>query len=212
MNEQAMNPLNQIAELLNSTNLLSPTKSSNFGKQEGIGNAIYDCSPYVLLYQQMQLEQNFYEGIAKQYCLCDIVSFPQAGAPQKLKTNESDCPKSRDSNQQYVTEIIESKKLEIKEAIKNMPLEKILIKANPKKKHSGPRSSKFRGVSLNGKKWQTLVMGPNKNAYRGRHVREQDAAKDYDRHSILRQGLCAKTNFNYTVKELFQIVSIENYF
>jgi hypothetical protein len=65
-----------------------------------------------------------------------------------------------------------------------------IIKANPKKGHKGPRSSKFRGVSLNGKKWQTLVMGPYKHAYRGRHEREIDAASDYDKNSILRQGLC----------------------
>ena len=102
----------------------------------------------------------------------------------------------RDANQQFVKEVIDNKKLEISEAIKDVSMDKIIIKANPKKKHKGPRSSKFRGVSLNGKKWQTLVMGPNKNAYRGRHSLEIEAARDYDRHSILRQGLCVSTITN----------------
>lgn len=113
----------------------------------------------------------------------------------------------RDSDQQHVKEVIESKKLEIQEAIKNASMDKIIIKANPKKKHKGPRSSKFRGVSLNGKKWQTLVMGPNKNAYRGRHAKEVDAAKDYDRHSILRQGLCVRNNKNFLLELQFSSIA-----
>ncbi|CAI2382599.1 unnamed protein product [Moneuplotes crassus] len=206
------NSLNQISEILNGGKSLSPNKTSIFGKQGDIGNAIYDCSPYFFLYQQIQQEQAIYEEMAKQYCLCDGLGYSHMNSPQKIQPCESDSQKSRDSNKQYVTEVIQAKKLEIKEAIGGLPLDKVIIKANPKKKHSGPRSSKFRGVSLNGKKWQTLVMGPNKNAYRGRHAREQDAAQDYDRHSILRQGLCAKTNFNYTVRELFEIISIVDYF
>jgi len=118
----------------------------------------------------------------------------------------------RDSNKQHVQDVIEIKKWEITDAVKNTSPDKVIIKANPKKKHKGPRSSKFRGVSLNGKKWQTLVMGPNKNAYRGRHSQEVDAAKDYDRHSILRQGLCAKTNFDYTASQLLEIISVWEYF
>jgi len=65
----------------------------------------------------------------------------------------------------------------------------VILKSCPKKCHKGPRSSQYRGVSLNGKKWQTLVMGFCKKAYKGRHQHEIDAAIDYDKHSVLSQGL-----------------------
>lgn len=92
-----------------------------------------------------------------------------------------------------VTQIIETKKQEIREAIRLAHSDdEVIIKRNPKKGHKGPRSSKFRGVSLNGKKWQTLVMGFCKKAYRGRHQYELEAAIDYDKHSILSQGLSVR--------------------
>lgn len=96
----------------------------------------------------------------------------------------------QDLDDQMVEQIILSKKQEVAEAISRcLSQDQIIIKRNPKKGHKGPRSSQYRGVSLNGKKWQTLVMGFCKKAYRGRHQYEIDAAKDYDRHSILSQGL-----------------------
>lgn len=95
-----------------------------------------------------------------------------------------------DQDDIMVEQIIQTKKQEIADAISRCLDEStIIIRKNPKKGHKGPRSSQFRGVSLNGKKWQTLVMGFCKKAYRGRHQYEIEAAKDYDRHSILSQGL-----------------------
>lgn len=93
-------------------------------------------------------------------------------------------------NNESTEEILCNRKQEVLRAISEAYSEdQILIKANPKKGHKGPRSSRFRGVSLNGKKWQTLVMGFKKKAYRGRHNTELEAAIDYDKNSVLSQGL-----------------------
>ena len=92
-------------------------------------------------------------------------------------------------------EILFNRKQEVLKAISQaFSDDQILIRATPKKEHRGPRSSKYRGVSLNGKKYQTLVMGFRKKAYRGRHNTEVEAAIDYDRNAILSQGLNVGSN------------------
>ena len=78
--------------------------------------------------------------------------------------------------------------------LKLVVMTKFYLKLALNKTHSGPRSSKYRGVSLNGKKYQTLVMGFKKKAYRGRHNTEMEAAMDYDKNAILSQGLHVSTN------------------
>ena len=103
-------------------------------------------------------------------------------------------------------EILTNRKQEVLRAVSDALNDfQILIKANPKKGHIGPRSSKFRGVSLNGKKWQTLVMGFKKKAYRGRHNTEIEAAVDYDKNSILSQGLNVSCIFPKTHLTLMNI-------
>ena len=87
----------------------------------------------------------------------------------------------------------------------------ILITSKPKNKSNkirkSNRHSRYRGVSLNGKKWQVMIMGPIKKKYFGGIPTEREAAVFYDKLSILTNGLAAKTNFNYRKSDLMQMMN-----
>ena len=92
----------------------------------------------------------------------------------------------------------------------------MLITAKPKqqshkKTRKSNRYSKYRGVSLNGKKWQVMVMGPTKKNYFGGVTCEEEAARLYDKFSIIQHGISAKTNFNYTKHELRGVLEEADY-
>ena len=86
----------------------------------------------------------------------------------------------------------------------------VLISAKPKNKSQkvrrSNRHSKYRGVSLNGKKWQVMIMGSIRKKYYGSIATETEAAIFYDKLSILTNGLGAKTNFNYRKSDLMRIL------
>lgn len=87
----------------------------------------------------------------------------------------------------------------------------VLITAKPKNRSTkirkSNRHSRFRGVSLNGKKWQVMIMGQIKKKYFGGISTEREAAIFYDKLSILTNGLAAKTNFNYRKCDLMRIMA-----
>ena len=89
--------------------------------------------------------------------------------------------------------------------------DQILIAAKPKNRSQkirrSNRHSRFRGVSLNGKKWQVMIMGPLTKKYFGGISSERDAAIFYDKLCILTNGLGAKTNFNYRKYDLSRMMS-----
>ena len=58
-------------------------------------------------------------------------------------------------------------------------------------------SSKYRGVSKNGNKWQVLIMINNKKYYLGSYLSEEMAARVYDIFAIKNRGIKARTNFIY---------------
>jgi hypothetical protein len=58
-------------------------------------------------------------------------------------------------------------------------------------------SSKYRGVSKNGNKWQVLIMINNKKCYIGSYISEEIAARVYDILAIKFRGINARTNFIY---------------
>ena len=68
------------------------------------------------------------------------------------------------------------------------------------------RSSKFRGVSKNGNKWQVFKMINKKNKYFGTYDSEEIAARVYDIVSLKNKGLKAKTNFKYNISEANKIL------
>jgi hypothetical protein len=82
----------------------------------------------------------------------------------------------------------------------------VIIAAKPKNRsqkiRKSNRHSRFRGVSLNGKKWQVMIMGPFSKKYFGGFSSERTAAVFYDKLCILTNGLGSKTNFNYRKRDL----------
>ena len=88
-----------------------------------------------------------------------------------------------------------------------------VINANVKKQtrnkaeREAYRGSQFRGVSVNGSKWQVFIIIKNKKYYAGQMDTEAEAAKLYDKLILLHCGLSAKTNFSYTAQQLKEIVT-----
>ena len=66
-------------------------------------------------------------------------------------------------------------------------------------------SSKYRGVSRNGNKWQVLSMVNYKKYYLGSYISEELAARIYDIHAIKMRGIKARTNFQYNNAQLKNI-------
>ena len=67
------------------------------------------------------------------------------------------------------------------------------------------RSSKYRGVSKNGIKWQVLIMINNKKYYLGNYDSEDLAARVYDIHALKSWGIKARTNFVYDDNQINKI-------
>ena len=91
--------------------------------------------------------------------------------------------------------------------------EEVVIRGQPKTLRRGSlydaedfRGSRFRGVSKNKEKWQVMVTLYHRKEYKGGIESETEAARLYDRRSILTYGLKAKTNFDYTRRELEEIL------
>ena len=74
------------------------------------------------------------------------------------------------------------------------------------------RGSRFRGVSKNKEKWQVMVTLYHRKEYTGGIETETEAARLYDRRSILTYGLKAKTNFDYNRHELEAILNDDEEF
>ena len=91
-----------------------------------------------------------------------------------------------------------------KSCIKKNKKEKSCIKKNKniqkKALKINSRSSRYRGVSKNGNKWQVHIMINKKNKYIGIYDSEEIAARIYDLESIKKNGQKAITNFKYNIK------------
>jgi hypothetical protein len=90
---------------------------------------------------------------------------------------------------------------------KNVNNNKIEIIKERLSEERKPRSSKFRGVSKNGKHWQVLIMIKQKKRYIGNFSDEEEAAREYDKIAIQFHGPKAKTNFHYDEKEINSILA-----
>ena len=67
--------------------------------------------------------------------------------------------------------------------------------------------SKYRGVSKNKHKWQVMIMGNFKKFYIGGIKTELEASKLYDKLAIFYHGMEAKTNFQYTKKQIEALIA-----
>lgn len=72
-----------------------------------------------------------------------------------------------------------------------------------------PRGSQFRGVSKNKSKWQVMIMGNFKKMYFGAIEDEEEAARFYDKLAIVSHGIKARTNFDYTRRDIIDILNEE---
>ncbi|TNV78187.1 hypothetical protein FGO68_gene15350 [Halteria grandinella] len=107
--------------------------------------------------------------------------------------------------------ILDAKKREVLSLLEGQSEHQNLIIKSKSKVHTikGHRSSQYRGVSRNGKKWQVQVLGCLRKRYIGSILTEIEAAKIYDCFSIVSHGLKAKTNFSYKKSDIKII--IENF-
>ena len=71
-------------------------------------------------------------------------------------------------------------------------------KCNHGKFHDKYRGSLFRGVSVNGKAWQTMLMIDQEKIYLCSLTDPYKAAQLYDIAVIQAKGFASKLNFNYT--------------
>ena len=87
-------------------------------------------------------------------------------------------------------------------------MNKCLIKQKKNKKiikEKILRKSLYRGVSKNGKNWQTIVSSKYFKGYIGTYPTEELAARVYDLVSIKNSGIKAKTNFQYNSHQIQKI-------
>ena len=91
----------------------------------------------------------------------------------------------------------------------NSYLEKTKIIHKNKKNQGKKRSSKYRGVSRNGNKWQAIMHSKKNKAYISSYSSEEDAARIYDIMSIKARGIKAKTNFQYNITQIKNIFKTE---
>lgn len=125
-----------------------------------------------------------------------------------------------ESKEGLTQKYFEQRRAELKAAIeKHREPGHVLIHAYRKAKSivKSKRGSQYRGVSKNGKKWQVsvpnvltllkvMIMGNMRKHYFGGIESERDAARLYDKNSILASGLQAKTNFDYKRADILKIL------
>ena len=70
------------------------------------------------------------------------------------------------------------------------------------------RGSRFRGVSINGDKWQVFVIIKHRKYYVGQMHDEAGAARLHDKLVILHFGLKALTNFSYSVQDVKEMIGM----
>eukprot|EP00344_Euplotes_crassus_P003639 CAMPEP_0197004096 /NCGR_PEP_ID=MMETSP1380-20130617/18941_1 /TAXON_ID=5936 /ORGANISM="Euplotes crassus, Strain CT5" /LENGTH=179 /DNA_ID=CAMNT_0042422779 /DNA_START=272 /DNA_END=811 /DNA_ORIENTATION=- len=125
-----------------------------------------------------------------------------------LKKDLKEKPKGKVGNKAKIPQkLIENRRREILSSLKKVTdPSKEVIKAVPRISTGSKRGSSFRGVSVNGKKWQVMVMGFGKKRYYGGIKDQNEAAQLYDKYAILTQGIGAKTNFGYTKDQILSIL------
>ena len=101
-----------------------------------------------------------------------------------------------------------SNEIRVKKYNKLIFMNKCLIKQKKNNKDiikKAQRKSLYRGVSKNGKNWQTIVSSKYFKGYIGTYPTEQLAARVYDLVSIKNCGIKAKTNFQYNLHQIQRI-------
>ena len=100
-----------------------------------------------------------------------------------------------------------NEQIKIKKNNKIVFMNKSLIKKKTKKREyiEKKRKSIYRGVTKNGKKWQTIISYKKNIRYYGVYPKEEIAARAYDIISIKNKGIKARTNFKYNLHQIQKI-------
>ncbi|CAI2377208.1 unnamed protein product [Moneuplotes crassus] len=113
----------------------------------------------------------------------------------------------RKNNLKSIMRLIQSRKVDTLQELSHLNDDDIILQRSPKPISKNSKLSHFRGVSHNGRKWQVMIMGFAKKIYFGGISSEDEASHKYDKYAILMHGLEAKTNYNYSKRELCQILN-----
>lgn len=100
--------------------------------------------------------------------------------------------------------------IKIKSNHKLIYMNKSLLK-HKNKKNEGvvdkrKRSSIYRGVSKNGNNWQVIIYSKYRKGYVGVYETQDIAGRIYDIISIKNKGIKAKTNFEYNIHQIQNII------
>ena len=191
----------------------------------------YICNEVPTLFPQVPtpciMDQTMHEKIQyllSQYCFCPSDLSPTASSTTHSEVADSDLviklpnrpikvrKRQRLLHSRSVTYSITCLEHIINNTLDsgNIVIKKSKKSRNNSKVNSSTRRSHYIGVSKNGDVWQALIMIDKKKTYIGTYRTEVDAAKAYDFYAIALKHLSAKTNFDYTLNEIKNMVA--NYY
>ena len=88
--------------------------------------------------------------------------------------------------------------------------DKIIVNAKKKSEAKVCRSnrrSRFTGVFRNGDNWQSFISIEKRKTYLGTYDTQEEAAEVFDFYSLLLNWLVAKTNFDYSKKDIENMIN-----
>ena len=126
---------------------------------------------------------------------------------KKNKLNKSKI--NKDINELKNTNNLNKNEIRVKKNNKFVYMNKLLIKTKIKPKEiifeKKRRSSRYRGVSKNGSKWQVIISSKYNKGYIGNYETQEIAARVYDIISIKNKGIKARTNYEYNIHQIQKI-------
>lgn len=146
----------------------------------------------------LTIEKSNYIYINKSFSQKDINENKFRNHKEKISSKEK---KSFDISNKL------NEQIKIKKNNKIVFMNKSLIKKKTKKREyiEKNRKSIYRGVTKNGKKWQTIISYKKNKRYYGIYPKEEIAAMVYDIISIKNKGIKALTNFKYNLHQIQKI-------
>lgn len=177
---------------------------------EGVSIKIESHNPSKLLLPS--LEELELRELLEQYCVCEELYPHQTKDVTKDNTQQGVFNDQRKEKKKLILE-----KIDFKNSLKKLIGDLNMISSFSAEIISGRskscrgsddsvRRSKYIGVSRNGPHWQALIAIKKRKTYIGTYDNQEDAAKAFDFYSLLLHSLTAKTNFNYTKGEVFEMI------